>query len=651
VAPWVWSVLSTLERMAGRIRQSDVDEVRSRTNIADVIGDYVALKPAGVGSLKGLCPFHDERSPSFNVRPQVGFYHCFGCGEGGDVYTFLEKMDHVGFADAVERLAARLGYTLHYEDGGPAAAESGNRARLLAANAAAEDFFRERLGASDADAARRFLGERGFDPVAAERFGVGYAPNTWDSLGAHLRGRGFTADELAASGLVSTGERGSAYDRFRGRVIWPIRDVTGQTVGFGARRLFDDDKGPKYLNTPETPVYHKAQVLYGLDLAKREISRTHSVVVVEGYTDVMACHLAGIGTAVATCGTAFGVDHIKVLRRVLGDDSGLGEVVFTFDPDAAGQKAALRAFGEEQRFAAQTYVAVGPDGLDPCDLRLAQGDAAVQRMVAAKRPLFEFVIRQSLTRYDLDTVEGRLAALRECAPIVAGIRDPALRPGYTRELARMLGTELGEVQQAVRTAERATERSGTRGTAHPGARERPAATATHRDGGTPPQRDTAVAPAATLASLGTDPATRLERDALMVVLQYPRHVDRTRVGDLTQCTFANPSLAVVRDAVAANLDAYGSAGWLERIVRDVPEPFRMLVQELAVAPVPARDEEAVARYASSVVVAVLDRELLRRKADALGRLQRADPRDRETYAGIQRELLAIDGQRGRLRSE
>jgi DNA primase len=632
--------------MAGRIRQSDVEEVKARTNLADIVGDYVTLKPAGVGSLKGLCPFHDERSPSFQVRPQVGLYHCFGCGEGGDVYEFLMKMDHVTFTDAVERLAGRIGYTLHYEDGGPAAAESSNRARLIAANAAAEEFFRDRLGAPEADVARRFLGERGFDPVAAERFGVGFAPNSWDALSGHLRGRGFTAEELAASGLVSIGERGSGYDRFRGRVVWPIRDVTGQTVGFGARRLLDDDKGPKYLNTPETSIYHKAQVLYGLDLAKREISRSHRVVVVEGYTDVMACHLAGVDTAVATCGTAFGVDHIKVLRRVLGDDSGLGEVVFTFDPDVAGQKAALRAFGEEQRFAAQTYVAVGPEGLDPCDLRLAQGDAAVRRMIDTKRPMFEFVIRQALGKYDLETVEGRVAALRECAPIVAGIRDAALRPGYTRQLARMLGAELGEVQQAVRRASSAHGAPSRNTQGRGGADDDRGRDAPDRGVG-----ERAAPYEVTLSSIGSDPATRLEREALMAVLQYPQHVGAQRAAAVGQAGFSNPSLAVVRDAIAANVDTYGSSSWVERVAHDVPSPFDGLVRQLSVAPVPARDEAGAAAFATSVTASVLDRDLLRRKADALGRLQRAEASDREVLAAIQRELVQIDADRARLRSE
>ena len=616
--------------MAGRIRQSDIEEVKARTNLADIVGDFVSLKSAGVGSLKGLCPFHDERSPSFHVRPQVGMYHCFGCGESGDVYTFLQKMDHVSFTEAVERLASRIGLELHYEDGG-GPTESGNRARILAANAAAEEFFTARLSAPDADIARQFLGERGFDAIAATRFGVGFAPKSWDELTKLLRSKGFSTEELVASGLVSSGERG-VYDRFRGRLIWPIRDITGQTVGFGARRLLDDDKGPKYLNTPETPVYHKAQVLYGLDLAKRDISRGRQVVVVEGYTDVMACHLAGVTTAVATCGTAFGTDHIKVLRRVLGDDSGLGEVVFTFDPDAAGQKAAVRAFEQEQRFAAQTFVAVGPEGLDPCDLRLKLGDDAVRRMIDAKKPMFEFMIKQVLTQYNLETVEGRVAALRAAAPVVADIRDPALRPGYTRELARMLGVELNEATAAV--ARGRTRQPGRAGQVEQADQAKP---------GTPrgPQ----------LTELGTDPATRLERDALMAVLQRPDLVGTELIQRAAQTAFTNHSLAVVRDGVAASIDAVESANWLARVIEEVPTTFAALVQQMGVAPLPERDEATLAPYARGVVASLIDKGLLARKADLLGQLQRADTTDRDAYNTLQRELVDVEAQRRRLRAE
>jgi DNA primase len=626
--------------MAGRIRQSDVDEVKARTNIADIVGEHVNLKSAGVGSLKGLCPFHDERSPSFHVRPGLGYYHCFGCGESGDVYTFLQRMDHVSFTEAVERLAARVGFELHYEDGGQAS-DHGNRARLLAANQAAAEFFVERLGSPDAEIGRRFLGERGFDAEAARRFGVGFAPKSWDALTGHLTARGFTTEELAASGLVSQGDRG-VYDRFRGRLVWPIRDVTGQTVGFGARRLLDDDQGPKYLNTPETAIYHKAQVLYGLDLARRDIAKTHRVVVVEGYTDVMACHLAGVTTAIATCGTSFGVEHIKVLRRVLGDDSGVGEVVFTFDGDAAGQQAAMRAFGEEQRFAAQTFVAVAPDGLDPCDLRLARGDAAVRSLVDARTPMFEFVIRHTLARYDLETVEGRVGALRVAAPVVAEIRDPAMRPGYTRELARMLGMELGEVTGAVRSASSRSKPAGERpGQADGASRQRPTDA---------PITDAPVRPFS-ITDLPNDPSTRLERDALQVMLQYPDTVGSELLRHAVDSRFGNASLAVVRDGIASVLASDEPAVRIDRVVDEVPAPFAGVVRQLAVAPVPQRSEAELAAYVTGVVSALIDRELLRQKSELLGRLQRTDRSDTATYATLQRALVELETERRSLRGD
>ncbi|MFF1879007.1 DNA primase [Leifsonia sp. NPDC058230] len=620
--------------MAGRIRQNDIEEVKARTNIADIVGDYVSLKSAGVGALKGLCPFHDEKSPSFQVRPGVGRYHCFGCGEGGDVYEFLQKLDHVSFTEAVERLAARLGFTLHYEDGGGGPSEHGNRARLLAANGAAEEFFRSKLSAPEADIGRRFLGERGFDAHAAAQFGVGFAPKSWDELTNHLRSKGFTVEELTTAGLVSQGDRG-VYDRFRGRLIWPIRDLTGQTIGFGARRLLDDDKGPKYLNTPETPVYKKAQVLYGLDLAKRDVSRLDQVVVVEGYTDVMACHLAGITTAVATCGTAFGIDHIKVIRRVMGDDNSTGSVIFTFDPDAAGQKAAARAFGEEQRFSAQTYVAVGPEGLDPCDLRLQKGDDAVRRMIDAKKPMFEFMIRQVIDRYDLDTVEGRTAAMRGGAPIVATIRDPASQNGYARELARLSGADLQDTLRAVhasRRGERAANQSG-----------QPSGQGQSRSRAEEPE----IRAAAGLAEIPNDPVSRTERETLMVLLQLPAEVGAERAARVVQVAFANPSLGVVKDAIASQLTTLTEPGWVDRITAEVPAPFAPLVNELSVASVPQAESGNLTGYARAVAGALIERDLLREKAELQLRLRRAD--DPETVRTLGRAMMQIETERRLLR--
>jgi DNA primase len=640
----------------GLIRRSDIDEVRSRTNLADIVGDYVALKSAGVGSMKGLCPFHDERSPSFHVRPQVGFYHCFGCGEGGDVYSFLQKMDHVTFQEAVERLAARIGYTLHYEDGAPAA-DQGNRSRLLAANAAAEQFFRAQLATPEAEPARRFLGERGFDAAAAERFSIGYAPNAYDVVGAHLRGLGFTAEEILAAGLQGQGDRGP-YDRFRGRLIWPIKDVTGQTLGFGARKLLETDQGPKYLNTPETPVYSKSKVLYGLDLAKRDIAKGKQVVVVEGYTDVMACHLAGITTAVATCGTAFGSDHITIIRRVMGDvdnrDShGLGEVVFTFDPDEAGQKAASRAFADEHRFAAQTFVAVAPDGLDPCDLRLQRGDDAVRMLIQSRRPMYEFMVRRQLDTFDLETVEGRVAALRATAPIVAGIRDEALAIGYTRTLAGWIGMDPAEVTAAVRAARRAGP-AARRGAPAGGAGVSPAgggAATSIPPGDAPAAMGDSAAPTIGIAQLPNDPVTRLERELLMALLQHPDQIDRATAERSLHTAFGQPALATVRDAMLAAFDAYGGADWARRVTEEAPGAFEPLVTQLAIAPLPLR-AGFEAEYCRGVTTSLIERDLLRRKTELLGALQRTDAEnDPERHRTLQRELVELEAERRRVRGD
>lgn len=613
--------------MAGRIRQADIDEVKARVNIADVVGERVALKPAGVGSMKGLCPFHDERSPSFHVRPQVGYYHCFGCGESGDVYSFLRAMDHVSFTEAVERMAARVGYTLHYEDGG-AAPETTGRSRLYAANAAAAEYFRGQLLSPEADTARRFLGDRGFDAGAAAHFGVGYAPKGWSSLMDHLLGQKFSRDELVQAGLVSQGQRG-VYDRFRGRLVWPIRDVTGQVIGFGARKLYDDDQGPKYLNTPETPIYKKAQVLYGLDLAKRDISREHRVVVVEGYTDVMACHLAGITTAIASCGTAFGSDHITVLRRVMGDDSASGEVVFTFDPDAAGQKAALRAFADEKRFAAQTYVAVAPEGLDPCDLRLQRGDGAVRALMDTKAPMFEFVIDQRLKDYDLSSVEGRAGALRAAAPIVADIRDPALRPGYVRVLARRLGLDMPEVQSAVERAARGADRAEKRDAQRGGAAETPAP----------------VAVSVTMAQLPNTRDVALERGAMMAFLQYGHRIEPDLFHRALQTPFGHPAIEAVRSTLAST--DLSQPGWAVTAVEAVREPFRTLAVELLTADFPARNEEGAVASANDLARGILVRELQREKDELLRGIQRV-PADSEEGRRLRLRLRELDADRQRL---
>lgn len=410
-----------------RISDRDIAAIREGARIEDVVGDYVQLRRAGADSLKGLCPFHNEKSPSFHVRPNHGHFHCFGCGEGGDVYAFVQKIEHVSFVEAVELLADRIGHTISYTGAATSVQrDRGSRSRLIAANAAAAAFYAEALESPEAALARKYLTERSFDAAAAHHFGCGFAPSGWDSLTKHLQRKGFEFKELEAAGLSRQGRRGPI-DRFHRRLLWPIRSSAGEVIGFGARRLFDDDPmDAKYVNTPETLLYKKSSVLFGIDLAKRDIARGHQAVVVEGYTDVMAMHLAGVTTAVASCGTAFGDEHLAMLRRLMMDDSFFrGELIYVFDGDEAGRAAALKAFDGEQNLAGQSFVAVAPDGMDPCDLRLASGDTALRDLVARRTPLFEFAIRTALAESDLESAEGRVGALRRCVPMVGQIKDPS----------------------------------------------------------------------------------------------------------------------------------------------------------------------------------------------------------------------------------
>jgi DNA primase len=637
--------------VAGLIKREDIDEVRQRTDIKEVVDGYVTLKGAGLGTFKGLCPFHDERSPSFTVRPQVGRYHCFGCGEDGDVIAFVQKQDHSSFQEAVEKLAARIGYELRYEDGGtgPNREEVGRRQRLLDAHKIADEFVRAQLLTPGAAEARTFLHGRGFDRAAAEHFGCGYAPQGWDALLKHLRGRGFTDAELKLTGMFSEGNRG-IYDRFRGRLIWPIKDIAGDTIGFGARKLYEDDQGPKYLNTPETALYKKSQVLYGIDLAKRSIAKDRQLVVVEGYTDVMACHLAGITTAVATCGTAFGTEHIKIARRLLSDDGTGGEVVFTFDGDAAGQKAALRAFEEDQRFTAQTYVAVEPTGADPCDLRQSRGDEAVHALVQSRRPLFEFAIRTTLKQFNLDTVEGRVQGLKASVPVVAGIRDASTRTGYCQELTGWLGMpDPNEVLRLVNAAVKRGDQGGA-----PAAAPRTSAPTAQAGG-----PGVATGPASGAVPSfhrpdPRDPVASMERQALEVALQEPALLGGGVWERFAAARFATPAFQAVHDAMRAT-----GAGlvndpvrWVEHVMHEVPEPLRPLVSELAVVPLPASTEEAVQKYCRDILSRLFELQITRVKADKMGQLQRLDPAaDPETYQRLNRELMMLEMERRALRAE
>ncbi|MDT0443892.1 DNA primase [Streptomyces johnsoniae] len=633
--------------MAGRINDEDVKAVRDAVPIDAVVSEYLQLRAAGGGNLKGLCPFHDEKSPSFHVSPSKGLYHCFGCQEGGDTLAFVMKMEHLSFSEAVERLAAQAGITLRYEQGGYSPGrQQGERTRLIEAHRAAAQFYRERLASAEGRIGLDFLRERGFDEAAAEHFGVGYAPAGWDHLVRFLRGRGFTDRELLTSGIAQDGRRGPI-DRFRGRLIWPIRDITGEVVGFGARKLRDDDNGPKYLNTPETPIYHKSQVLYGIDLAKRDIAKTNRAVVVEGYTDVMACHLAGVTTAIATCGTAFGGDHVKILRRLLMDSSSshsAGEVVFTFDGDSAGQKAALRAFEDDQKFAAQTWIAVSPRGMDPCELRIAEGDEAVRELVETRSPLFQFAIESVVGQHNVDTAEGRSAALDYTAQIVAQIKDAAIRHEYAVRLAGLLGImdERFVVRRISQLAQWGRERQRAAAAAGGGARRSapPAARAPGRPEA-PAPREVRHGPPLNLRS----PALLEERELLKLALQYPELVSPA-FDAYGEDEFTAPPYTVVRRAIA---DAGGAAAadgeFLDRVRDAAPDDsVRTLITELTVEPLtmPRRRQQETDVYAGRRLVQVRLAAVNRRIAQLESTARRAEAQNGNAHAAeVRQELWAL----------
>jgi DNA primase len=626
--------------VAGRIRDEDIALVREKARIEEIVGEYVALRNAGGGSLKGLCPFHDEKTPSFHVTPARGMYFCFGCNQGGDVIRFVEKVEQLSFTEALERLAVKVGLQLRYEEARAGTAPQPHReqrTRLVEAHRAAAAFYAEQLAESaEAVPGRRFLDERGFDRDAAVRFGVGYAPRAGDALRKHLRQGRFSDDELVIAGLVAPG-RSAPYDRFRGRLLWPIRDLLGDVVGFGARRLYDDDRiDAKYLNTAETPIYKKSQLLYGVDLAKKEIARRSQAVVVEGYTDVMACHLAGVGTAVATCGTSFGEDHARVLRRLLRDqDEFRGEVVFTFDGDEAGQRAAMRAFDGDQRFVGQTFVAIEPGGLDPCELRQQSGDAAVRELVARRQPLFHFAIRTTLAGFDLDTAEGRVRALESTIPLVARIRDHALRDEYARKLTGWVGApdELAVVRR-VRAAS-GSDRGRARGGGHV---EQPA----------PGQQALGVP-----VHGDVDPQTlELERSVLRMAIQRPA-LAGPQFDDLEPEAFLSPAYRALRETVrkaGGCATEGGGPAWIEALTTAaVDEASRLLVAELAVEPVPA-EETALPRYGESVVLRLHEMWVSRRLVTLKARLQRTDPSEQTAaYNRLFAELMTLEKHRRDLR--
>lgn len=653
--------------MPGMIKKEDIEKVRAAADLYDIVSASVSLKPSGTGTFVGLCPFHDEKTGSFNVRPALGVWHCFGCGLGGDVFKFVEEQENIDFREAVELLADKYHIELHYEQNGNARAEhSGSkRARLLEANEAAQRFFASQIMTKEALAARKLLGGRTFTQADCERFGCGYAPQGWDNLVRHLASQGFTQQEMLDAGLARQGQRG-VYDYFRGRVTWPIRDSTGRTLGFGARKLYDDDQiAAKYINTPDTQLYHKNQVLYGIDLAKQAIVKKRQAVIVEGYTDVMAMHLAGVDTAIATCGTAFGEEHAKIVRRLVKDDS-LGaiqlvgplkvdgqpvssRIVFTFDGDAAGQKAALHAFGLDPAFLSQTFVAVAEHNLDPCDLRIEQGDEAVRALVARAKPLYDFVIGAAINRFDTSYSTGRLGAVKAVAPLIAQIRDRSQVDLYTRQAARRIGGV--DLDMMRREVERCRRQLRVRDE-DAYAPKRRLVQPQHADGAMTSERVRQIERenARKQTFYHVDDAVFIAEEQFMAVLvQIPNAIRVDWFDSLTPASFETSVFRALFQAVVAAgglPETTTPQGlWMHNLTKAGGPMLEPVINELAVMPLPLADRsangddaqgqrvqsdanspasatKAEVRYASELLARLLDMGFVRSIASARARMSR-----------------------------
>ncbi|MDH3607223.1 MAG: DNA primase [Acidimicrobiia bacterium] len=436
-------------------QREDIERVRAATNLVELVGEVTTVKKSG-RNVMAVCPFHQEKTPSMSVDAARGLFHCFGCGESGDLFRFVEQTQALNFSEALELLARRAGIQLRIDP--QAEKRRGERESLIEAVGWAIEFYHERLRkADDAATARSYLRGRGYDTDVVDRFQIGFSPAGFTSLYDHLRNDREVPDKvMEKAGLVSRNQRGRMYDRFRGRVMFPIFDLRGDPVGFGARLL--EGEGPKYLNSPETPIYHKSSLLYGLNWSKSEMVRQGVAVVVEGYTDVIAVHQAEI-PAVATCGTAFGEGHLDLLRRFTE------RVVLAFDADEAGTGAALRGFEHSVPGDLDLRVAPLPSGRDPGDLA-ESGEIELLRSALSLEssvPLLQFRLEQELHQHRLDEPEARGRAIRAAADIVARHPDAVTRHEYAVFLSRKTGVDLTVLEQAVSRAARAATRSAEPG--------------------------------------------------------------------------------------------------------------------------------------------------------------------------------------------
>jgi DNA primase len=588
--------------LAGRIRQDDIETVRERTDIVKIVSQYLTLKKSGHDSFSGLCPFHTEKTPSFSVSPAKGVYYCFGCGAGGDAIRFLREVEHLDFTEAVERLAKDAGVTLRYE--GDSAAERRAMSRRQSLNRANEQAFdlyhRVLLDGREGEDARTYLAERGIEREMIEAFGIGYAPRYADFLLRRLA-RGASPELLVEAGLAVKDDRGQVRDRFRGRVTFPVHDLSGRAVGIGARVLPGDrDDGPKYLNSPETPIYRKAEVLYNLNRAKQAVAKTGQIVIVEGYTDVIALVRAGIETAVATCGTALGEGHFKLASRFAQ------RMILAFDSDEAGARAAERAYTYLEQFPLQPVVLILPEGLDPADFVRRHGGDAFRDLAARAQPLVAYMLRRTVARHDLGTVEGQSAAVAEALPILEGLRDPVRQREYGHALAELARVSDTSVMLALQ----------------------------RRQAGRPVEVQQAIKRASVHEKVEREMLRLLARSSDIYAEFAPRLADEHFQSAQHRKLFEALRKADGDVRAIVSSDDAGD----DRVVGSMPA--------LALEPL---EGEPTSAYALDVWVRLQEFALKRRSASIRQRLQKMNPTSDDGYDALFQELIAADGELRRLR--
>jgi DNA primase len=591
--------------LAGRIRDDDIQAVKERTDLVQLASQYLTLKKAGADRLVGLCPFHQEKTPSFGISPSKQLYYCHGCGAGGDAIRFVRELEHLSYVEAVERLAQQAGVHLRYEGDSPEARRAAARRQALfrANEQAAELYARMLADGKEAQEARAYVTERGISAEAVETFGIGYAPGYPDFLLRRLsQARDLSPEILLEAGLATRGDDGAVRDRFRGRLIFPIHDLQGHGIGFGARILPNDPRAgeqAKYLNTAETPIYRKHEVLYNLHRARAAIAKGGEVFVVEGYTDVIGFSQAGIENTVATCGTALGEGHFRQLARFTQ------RAVMAFDSDEAGARAAERAAEFQERFpSVQTVVMIMPDGLDPADFVVKHGADAVREAAKEARPLVEYMVRRTIGRHDLSSVEGQSRAVADAMPIIEGLSDPVRRSEYAHLVADLAGVTEFSVVQALDARRRG----------------RPSEVVVET-----PRRMSA--------------RDKVEREMLKLLVRdravYDEYAPR-----LTDEQFRG---AAARRALAALREAGGDASV---VAGGDDERLGALLSSLAVEPL---DGDGGPDYVLSVW-SRLQEFALKHQSDALRmQLQKLNPTTDDGYDELFARLVAIDGELRRLR--